>query len=219
MDRLHHAFAQGVRFNTEVQYWVGAGSGQRYCKLPVKAPKSQLNDGGRRMSLAQCVAVLCQIPFRQTYTALHSLEVGMDANDAREWQSTQTLQVAGRVCSLDTLQTQQATRVGAAALAAIRAGQLCRVQFISQAGRRWATVIGVEWAARSGQARALLLLDAGASEPWACGHNARLELRRAAKPEVHAGSGAVLALRYRALTGEACAVRLQGLSTVRLRTE
>lgn len=107
MDSLHHAFAQGIRFDTEVQYRVGAGSGQRYGKLPVKAPKSQPNDGGRRMSLAQCVAVLCQTPFSQAYAALPSLEetdadghhgVALDISEVSNVASVNILGRRGPAC-------------------------------------------------------------------------------------------------------------------------
>jgi hypothetical protein len=103
--------------------------------------------------------------------------------------------------------------IGNAALDALRAGHLCMVQFESKQFCRWATVIGVEWDRTSGDARALLLLDSGASEPWACAHNVRIELQAVAGESVRASAG--FTLNCRDLWGGACAVRLQGLIVLR----
>jgi hypothetical protein len=207
MPQLQHVFAAGVRFDTEVQYRLAGRQARRYCRLPVKSPDGEDGDGAL-LSLAQCVAVLCQVPFRQAYASLQPLE----RTDA-DWHPVKAIEVAGRHCCVDELKTSRATRIGSAALRAICAGHMCRVRFASQTDSRWATVIGVEGEIGCDQPRALLLLDARTSEPWACGHNARIELRHVATQAVRAGPG--FRHNYRCLTGEACAVRLDGLVTVR----
>ena len=106
-----------------------------------------------------------------------------------------------------------AQEIGDAALGALRAGHLCMVQFESKQSCRWATVIGVERDRASDDTRALLLLDSGASEPWACAHNVRIELQAVAGSSVRASEG--FTLNCRDLWGGACAVRLLGLIVLR----
>ncbi len=43
-------------------------------------------------------------------------------------------------------------------------------------GQRWLTVVGVQYLAASCAVQALVLLDSCGSEPWACAHNAQLQL-------------------------------------------
>lgn len=97
-------------------------------------------------------------------------------------------------------------RIAQVALEVLQSGALCLLHYESARASHWGVVIGVEFERGSNSARTLLLLDAGASEPWACAHNVRIELEGVAGPAVHAGPGFALSCRH--LTGEACAVRL-----------
>ena len=108
-----------------------------------------------------------------------------------------------------------AQNVGAMVRQAIEAGWMCIVRYESVSFKRWSTVIGVEVAVAvaSREVRALLLLDSHASEPWACGHNARIELQGIADQSARATPG--FNLRYRHLAGQASQVRLCSLITTR----
>jgi hypothetical protein len=192
---LRHCFVAGLRFDREVQYQLKAGSAKRWCNLPIKphpeedAVYSQAR--GLRLGLMQCMAVVGQLPWSQVQQAiepymdmpLHDIDLGA-CGLGTAWDLG--------VCSAMDLYVQKRdswrvwqTRLGQLVLEVVESGSMCVVGFDdgSSSSTRWASVVGVEYLVNSGLVRALLLLDASGDEPWACGHNARLELK--------AGRGAV----------------------------
>lgn len=210
MVHLEHLFAAGVRFDTEIQYLVRNAGRSKYEKLPVRQLSSAR--ACTLTSALQCVAILLQMPLKQAAQRLRrviptageaidddSLLLGIRAFDAA---------VTAEPCPSTEVQ-----EIGNAALDALRAGHLCLLQFESKRFCRWATVTGVERDRTSGDARALLLLDSGASEPWACAHNVRIELQAVAGKSVRVSEG--FTLNCRDLLGGACAVRLRGLIILR----
>lgn len=230
MAGLQHSFVHGIRFDTEVEYRVQGRWGPRYRTLPLQLPARFAAVGpedqveGGLLSAMQCTALVCQKPFRQV---LHwFLEQGLTEID--KLGPTADLQWDGKCVQFEAIRTSQGTAIGALALQSMRDGHTCMVQFASRQGSRWATGIGMEWQARDktrdrgrdqrhdqgcdGQARTLLLLDPQASEPWACGHNARLELWYG--PKRVTGAGTTTKLRH--LSGEVWAVQIQQLIRVGL---
>jgi hypothetical protein len=192
---LHHCFVAGLRFDRDVQYQLKAGSAKRWCNLPIKphpredAAYSQAY--GLRLGLMQCMAVVGQLSWSQVQQAiepymdlpLHDIELdacGLGAACGLAVSSSMDLYVQNR----ESWRVWQ-TRFGQLVSEAIESGGMCVVGFDDGASTstRWVSVVGVECLANSELVRALLLLDANGDEPWAYGHNARLELK--------AGRGAV----------------------------
>ena len=217
MGQLEHLFAAGVRFDTEVQYRALGPGGIQYHRLPVR--RFQSARACAITSALQCVAVLGQIPRSRLlgrWRHATRSDQGDQGNPVDEDAVLRYLRPFAPSLAAKVLHSGDPRRIGTAALRAIRSGRMALVRFESPTASRWATVIGVELE-REGPGgnpvRALLLLDASASEPWACAHNARLELGGGAGPSVHARAG--FPLNCRCLTGEACAVRLHSLITLR----
>ena len=210
MVHLEHLFAAGVRFDTEVQYLVQNAGRRKYEKLPVRQLSS-----ARACTLSstlQCVAILLQMPLKPAAQRLR--RVTPTAGEAIDSDSLLLgIRAFDAAVTAELFPSTEVQEIGNAALDALRAGHLCMVQFESKQFCRWATVIGVEWDRTSGDARALLLLDSGASEPWACAHNVRIELQAVAGESVRASAG--FTLNCRDLWGGACAVRLQGVIVLR----
>jgi len=206
MVHLEHLFAAGVRFDTEVQYLVRNAGRRKYEKLPVRQLSS-----ARACTLAsvlQCVAILLQMPLKQATQRLRRVIPTAGGTMDRD-SLLLGIRALDEAVTAESFHSTDAQEIGDAALSALRAGHLCLVQFESQQFCRWATVIGVERDRPSGDARALLLLDSGASEPWACAHSVRIELQAVAGKSVRASEG--FTLNCRDLWGGACAVRLLGL--------
>lgn len=227
MVQLQHIFAKGVRFDTELEYLVQAKQALRYAKLPIKPSRSVLlagvsGDGGHgqdhelQLSLAQCLAVVGQLPFRQ----VQGLISGMALTDADLFGKSTQIDLAGRCFIVRGVSNPASLPLGVAALQCLREGHVGLLQFATASQTHWVMVIGVEWESGrdSGRPLALLLLDSQASEPWACGHNARIELLdmspRTAR-SVRARPGFDLA--YRGLDGKGCAVQVLGLVSVELK--
>ena len=217
MSQLEHLFAAGVRFDTEVQYRALGAGGIQYQRLPIRRSTSASECAV--LSVLQCVAVLGQIPRNRLMGRLrHATRSDQGDHDTpvEEDALLRYLRPFAPSLTAKVLISSDASRIGTAALHAIRSGRMALVRFESPTASRWATVIGVELERKGSggnPVRALLLLDSSASEPWACAHNARLELGGIASPSVHARAG--FPLNCRCLTGEACAVRLHSLITLR----
>lgn len=223
MSQLEHLFAAGVRFDTELQYRALGPGGIQYHKLPVR--RSTSARACALTSVLQCVAVLGQIPRNRLMARLRRCSRSGHEQSVDEDALLRYLRPFAPSLTAKVLHSGDPRRIGAAALHAIRSGRMALVRFESPTASRWATVIGVELKRGvpgmpgspgnpdQNPVRALLLLDSSASEPWACAHNARLELGGGAGPSVHARAG--FPLNCRCLTGEACAVRLHSLITVR----
>ncbi|QOF79683.1 hypothetical protein [Variovorax sp. 38R] len=217
MAHLEHLFAKGIRFDTEVQYLaqgVSGADGLVYQNLPIR--KSASAETCALASVIQCLAVLGQLSRQQMREAQRLARKALQGTG--DDSVLRCIDAAGLpiVVELHASDPGQAGHVGTTALEALRAGRACLVHFESAAANRWATVIGVEWERGIGEPRALLLLDAGAGEPWACAHNVRIELQAEAGRSVRASPGFTLNCRH--LTGEACAVRLRSLIVLRRNT-
>lgn len=210
MVHLEHLFAAGVRFDTELQYLVQNAGRRTYEKLPVRQLSSARACTLR--SALQCVAILLQMPLKQAAQRLRRVipTAGGAIDDDGLLLGIRAFDSA---VTAEPFPLTDAQEIGNAALDALRAGHLCVLQFESKQFRRWATVIGVERHRTSNDTRALLLLDSGASEPWACAHNVRIELQAVAGSSVRASEA--FTLNCRDLWGGACAVRLLGLIVLR----
>ena len=197
MVQLQHSFVTGLRFDTEVQYRVLRQQGYGYCRLPVKPPRNLVTaeSDGSLFSAIQCVALVCQRPFRWVQRQLQMQGLTNIASLA----GSADLRIDNLHVRSETIQDDEAQAIGAAALQAIHEGHVCMVQFASIKGNRWATLVGVEWQS-DGQAKSLLLLDSQADEPWACGYNARIDLARSAGASARTRPGCTL--RYRSITGD-----------------
>lgn len=212
MVHLEHLFAAGVRFDTELQYLVHNAGRRKYEKLPVRQSSSAR--ASTLTSVLQCVAILLQMPLKQAAQRLR--RVIPTAGGAMDSDSLlHGIRAFDEAITAEPSPLSDAQEIGDAALGALRSGHLCLLQFESNRFCRWATVIGVERDRTSGDARALLLLDSGVSEPWACAHNVRIELQAVAGRSVNASAG--FTLNCRDLMGGACAVRLRSLIVLRRR--
>ena len=208
MTRLRHIFANGVRFDTQVQYLVVEPNGRRYRKLPCQHVGLEHASKNGLLCLAQCVAVLCRIPSDEAI----ALVLAMGLDDVQQLVVATAVTMGRTHIKMDFLGTGQVSRVAMAACTAMKSGQMCMVKFSTSTSTRWATVMGVEVEDGTNHVRAMLLLDPEASAPWGTGHNARLELCNVAGKAVRASPG--YGLNYRYLDGNAWAVHLNGLCTL-----
>ena len=211
MAHLEHLFVRGIRFDTEVQYLAQDAKGLVYENLPIC--KSASAETCALASVIQCLAVLMQFTRQQTRDAKRLARKALQGTG--DDSVLRCIEAAGLpiVAELHVSDSGQTGHLGAIALEALCASHVCLVHFESAAANRWATVIGVEWDRATGVPRALLLLDAGANEPWACAHNVRIELQAEAGRSVRASPGFTLNCRH--LTGEACAARLRSVIVLR----
>lgn len=177
MAHLEHLFVAGVRFDTDMQYLAKVKRVLRYHKLPVL--KSTLPLKCAFNSALQCVAIAAQVPIR-TLTG----EAGRKAQEvvaqSDDQLSESTMLNCIRTFNADISATLtpfvNPPGMGRAALQVLTGGGIALIRYASATGSKWATVIGVEFERGSDYARALLLVDSSASEPWACAHNVRIEL-------------------------------------------
>lgn len=199
----------GVRFDTEVQYLARSASGLRWERLPVR--KSTSARTCALTSVLQCAAILGQGPRAQWLgDARGAANRALGTRGAVDDDAIlRCFRALGTAVVAEALPTQDPVQIGLAALGALRSGHQGMLRFESAQACRWATVIGAESERGAREARALLLLDSSAEEPWACAHNVRIELQGTAGRAVHARPGFALSCRH--LTGEACAVRLSCL--------
>ena len=217
MAHLEHLFVRGIRFDTEVQYLAQDAKNAKglvYENLPIR--KSASARTCALTSVIQCLAVLMQFTPQQMKDAKRLAQKALHGTG--DDNILRAIDTAGFPIAAELLVPDpgQVGHLGTTALEALRTGHACLVHFESAAANRWATVIGVEWDRATGEPRALLLLDASASEPWACAHNVRIELQAEASRSVRASPGFTLNCRH--LTGEACAVRLRSLIVLRRET-
>lgn len=217
MAHLEHLFVRGIRFDTEAQYLAQDAKNAKglvYENLPVRRSASARTCA--LTSVIQCLAVLGQLSrpqMREVQRLARKALQGTGDDSVLRCIDAVGLPIVAELHASDSGQVGQ---LGTAALKALRRGRTCLVHFESADVSRWATVIGVEWDRTTGEARALLLLDASASELWACAHNVRIELQAEAGKSVRASPGFTLNCRH--LTGEACAARLRSLIVLRRNT-
>lgn len=213
MAGLQHGFAPGIRFDMALEYRVSGRWGPRYRMLPLRLPVRLTAAGhvdGGLLCAVQCTALVGQKPFRPLLAWF--LAQGWTAIDQLGPAATLKLDGHGEYgVRFESIRTSHATTIGALALQALRDGHPCMVQLASRHGARWATGIGAEWQTGHDQARALLLLDPLASEPWGCGYNARLELWHERQGVTGDGTGAGSTdntVKLRHLSGEVWTVRI-----------
>ncbi|MDP9881342.1 hypothetical protein J2W25_005678 [Variovorax boronicumulans] len=213
--QLEHVFVAGIRFDTEVEYLSRSASGARYERLPLrrsKSPRSCALD-----SVVQCAMVLAQLPRAPWLVRVRrAARLAMGKRDSIDDEAMLRCIAAINqdIAQVTAIGTEalasgdvscRADQIASVGLEALQSGDLCLLHYESCRSSHWCVVIGVEFERGSNRARALLLLDAGASEPWACAHNVRIELEGTAGRAIHARPGFGLSCRH--LTGEACAVR------------
>lgn len=189
---LRHLFAAGLRFDTEVQYRVHANKAARWCNVPLKRPIQEedppFGASGLRTSLIQCIAVVGAVPWRQVERSLsvlspsQLLQIQRHSNAMANLFGVAITDVQGLQVDATASVRQWQNCVGDQSRQAIETGGMCLVEFDYGGRIRWASVVGVECSATAGKVCALLLLDSHGSEPWACGHNARLEFKTAKTP-------------------------------------
>ena len=173
MSTLRHWFVRGLRFDTEVQYLVETARGLRYAHLPLKLPDDLPAGDGGLESVVQCAAIVGQMAIRR-----------MPNLDYREQCTPEDIVGMLRTCLptafCEVLDAPESKVLEFGVLHALRSGGLVMVQFHVGAALHWAVVSGLELDADTPPGdtglRALLLLDSHGSEPWACGHNVRMEL-------------------------------------------
>lgn len=215
---LEHIFAAGIRFDTEIEYPARSESSLRYYKLPVvKSGSAQVC---ALTSVMQCVLVLGRVQRRQLTPErkLRAQRAPGWASDPGSLSVLRCIRVLGNLTGTDILpsvNTRNSAEMGETILGTLRSDGLCLLEFKSAIARRWATVIGVEVEIHPDKStpRALLLLDSQASEPWACAHNVRIELKLAGTRQIGASSAYLLTCRH--LTGEASKARLLNLITLK----
>lgn len=223
MAGLQYSFVHGIRFDTDVEYRVQSRWGSRYHVLPLQLPVRFASAGsgeGGLLSAVQCTALVCQKPFRQVLQWF----VAQGLTDVGKLARVPCLQGDVSHVQFEAIRTSHVKIVAVLALQSIWKGDVCMVQLASRHGCRWVTGIGVEWTARDDvrdrahgdQARALLLLDPQAMEPWACGYNARLELWHAPTRATGVVPDAHATAKLRHLSGEVWPVRIQQLIRVGL---
>lgn len=225
---LVHHFTRGLRFDTQVQSLQGsAAKTQRWLNVPQawngkdgrddiydrpSHPSTKQQPACMALCLAQCLTVL-GYPGLALVQRLAPPDLD-DAPALAQWLTSQDLALDVRVLS-----STHPKMIGAHALTSIQLGAACAVCLASAHWQRWVWLTGVESTsqARQQQARALLVLDGKDSPPWACGHNARIEL--AAKRKTGAGRpdacGQAPQLIYRHLDGQATTIRLCSLVLLR----
>lgn len=221
MARLEHVFAAGIRFDTEIQYLAQATKHLRYHKLPIL--KSGSAQACALTSVMQCVLILgrvrhAQLSQEHMLMAQRALGRAAHPGGSSVLRCVRVLEDLTGANLLHSANTRNVAEMGEPALDVLRSGGLCLLQFESATARRWATVIGVEIEVQEVQhdkaiARALLLLDSHASEPWACAHNVRIELKRSGARSQ--GAAIAYPLNCRHLTGEASKVRLLNLISLK----
>lgn len=218
MPGLQHSFVDGIRFDTDVAHRVQGRRGSRYSTLPLQLPGRFVTTGSGDeglLSAVQCTALVCQKPFRQVLQWF----VAQGLTNVGKLSRVSCPEGDGTYVQFEAIRTNPVRTAAELALQSIWEGDVCMVQLASRHGSQWATMVGVEWTAGgavSGQARALLLLDPQAMEPWACGYNARLELWHEPKRATGVGANVHATAKLRHLSGEVWPVRMQQLIRVGL---
>lgn len=207
MIALAHIFLPNLRFDTDVEYLSVDNAQARYQKLPVRKGDSEAECAAT--SALQWLALSGQTPRWRLLSHRRRLSAALRAS--RVLNSEAVVRCLQMFDDDVTFCAASQDDLGARALWAMEQGRACLVWYASARRESWACMTGVEVEQARGtdRPRTLLLLDAHASEPWACGHNVRIELDPDASYLMRPSEGYPLACRH--LSGEASAVRLLGL--------
>lgn len=221
MFGLQHLFIAGVVAATDIQYSVRTSKGQRYQDLYL--PQSLADRSCGLLCVLQAAMLLCELPRTQVATIAKAKREPMRGlwRLAREayFEGTTESEIEAYVNAFSpaltctTVTSQSVKRLGPLVAKAVRAGHVPMVRFDSHHWCHYALISGIEVMPGESLPRALLLLDASASQPWGSFYNARLELQPKAGSSVRAKRP--YTLPYRFVTGEAWAVRLNGLVIVK----
>ena len=221
MGGLQHLFITGVIAATDIQYAARTSKGLRHEGLYL--PQSLADRSCGLLCVLQAAMLLCELPRTQvaaiTTAKREPLRVLWRLAREAYFEGTTESEIEAYVNAFSpaltctTVTSQSAKRLGPLIAKAIRAGHVPMVRFDSQHWCHWALVVGTEVMAGQSLPRALLLLDPSASQPWGSFYNARLELQAKAGASVRAKRP--YTLPYRFVTGEAWAVRLNGLVIVK----
>ncbi len=221
MSGLQHIFIVGVTAATDIQYAARTSKGLRNEDLYL--PQSLADRSCGLLCVLQAAMLLCELPRmqvaaiatakREPLRGLWRLarEAYFEGTTEREIKAYVDAFSPALTCT--TVTSQSAKRLGPMVAKAVRAGHVPMVRFDSQHWCHWALVVGVESMAGESLPRTLLLLDPSTSQPWGSFYNARLELQ--AKAEASVRAKRPYTLPYRFVTGEAWAVRLNGLVIVK----
>ena len=221
MGGLQHLFVTGVIATTDIQYSARTSKGLRHQDLYL--PQSLADRSCGLLCVLQSAMLLCELPRTQVASIATAKREPLRGlwRLAREayFEGTTEAEIEAYVNAFSpaltctTVTSQSAKRLGPLVAKAVRAGHVPMVRFDSPHWCHWATISGVEVMAGESLPRALLLLDPSASQPWGSFYNARLELQTKAGSSVRAKRP--YTLPYRFVTGEARAVRLNGLVIVK----
>ena len=218
LHHIEHRFIAGIRFDAQLAYEArnvrklssaGASTYEALPTLRLRDPQQAL-----LVSILQAAAILTGMRrrdllglMRRQLNALASEPLASDsgADAAISMVKRSGVELASQHIVLDstTATTQWKGLLAPYSL------HLVRVRGLH--AHRWSLIVGVEHAqhAASRDLRALLLLDSQASEPWASGFNARLELEAGSGLSLgRAANPTGLPLAYRGLDGEAEPVAL-----------
>lgn len=221
MGGLQHIFIAGVNAATDIKYFAQTSKGLRLEDLYL--PQSLADRSCGLLCVLQAAMLLCELPRariaaissakREPLRGLWRLAQEAYFEGTTEAEIEAYVNAFTPVLSCTTVTSQSAKRIGPLVAKAVRASFVPMVRFDTQHWCHWALITGIEVMAGESLPRALLLLDPSASQPWGSFYNARLELQTKAGASVRAKRP--YTLPYRFVTGEAWAVRLNGLVVVK----
>lgn len=212
-ESVHHQFAYGLRFVTELVYRVRRPNGgfrfRRLQRGPSPLAPHKGDDSGARTCVALAAAIanestVIAIPRDEHLAASGTEQVlamlaGLLPGHEVRWHGPECLQDWEHLAG-----------------SALRSNGICLLQLIQGPRVRWSLVVGVEWCEVNGtvtdQSAALLLIDVHSSPVWGVGHNARFDPAGPLHPYY---PGSTRMLQLRTLDGGLIPVQPGALVTVR----
>ena len=221
MKGLQHTFIAGLSATTSIQYAIQTSKGIRHEDLYLT--QSMLDSSCGLICVLQAAMLLCQLPRARvealTTTRREPLRRFWQVARETYFEGTTEPEIEAYVKALspaltcNTVTSHSAKRIGLLAAKAVRLGHAPMVRFESKQWCHWAFVVGISTMGRESAPRALLMLDPSAAPPRGTCYNACLELQVKAGLTKRARTPHNLSLTYS--TGEACAVRLNGLVVIK----
>ena len=209
MGNIRHTFVSGMRFQTEVQYRAHDRHGLVWQKIPTTPPGMAHDPACTALCITQCLALQSHIPRPKAMALFRRLRRFSELDTWDAAGVKRVISTLGLPVPLQAFPVDSPVVCGSLVQAAMATGGVCMLRCVSRQGVRWRVVVGVETTGAEAIPCALLLLDTDLDEPWACGHNIRMELQR------EAGKGGETeipeALVCRSLAGAASVVRLREL--------